>query len=72
MDGPIQTANLIPPVVRAGEPTRLKSAWIALAYERLYPLQSMASGSPTLRLNGNLAQPRELVNRPRMAAGGQR
>jgi hypothetical protein len=68
MDGPALIPRFFPRrLIRAGEPNRLAARWMALAYERLCPIQPVPR-TPTNRRE--LRPDPELLSPPYAAAGG--
>jgi len=68
MDGPSNKGDWVHRVARVGEPTRLRTPWLSLAYERLCPIRRMRTGSRRAQ-DSNLSQQNELPSK--MTAGGR-
>lgn len=69
MDGP-KASDRIPPLARVGEPTRLRTQWMALAYEKLCPIHRLRMGPPPGANPGYLFSQGKAFDRPPKAAVG--
>jgi hypothetical protein len=66
MEGPPDSNGVVLQVSRLSQPTRLRTAWLALAYERLCPIRRIATSRPTGREDNQQHKP---MRSPRVAGG---